>query len=402
MFDEGEKLRREFGADSVFDFSLGNPDLEPPRLFAETLERFARDPATGTHGYMPNAGYPAVRASVAARASRDQELEIPASNVVMSVGAAGAMNVILRTLLDPGDEVIVISPWFAEYWFYIQNYGGRFVEVPSGPGFHLDLEALGQALSPRTAAIIINSPNNPTGVVYTRAELSRLAALLSSHGRSCGRWPCLISDEPYRALVYGGIEVPSVMALYPETIVATSWSKSLSLPGERIGYLAVSPKAENAKEVVDGLIMSTRILGFVNAPALLQRVVAELLEESSDVTSYERRGRLLASGLRAAGYEFNDPEGAFYLFVRVPRAGGGFLPRDPTEAPNDVPFAPNSALGDDVAFAMHLKKFHILAVPGTGFGSPGWFRLSFCVPETTIKNSLPIFARAIEEWGSEV
>jgi aspartate aminotransferase len=379
MFDEGEKLRKEFGADKVFDFSLGNPDLEPPPEFALALGRLASDTRLGTHGYMPNAGYPAVREAVAAHASREQGVAIPASNIVMTVGAAGAINVAFRTLLDPGDEVLVIRPWFAEYWFYVQNYGGVFVEAPSGPGFHLDLAAIERALTPRTAIVMINSPNNPTGVIYTRDELVALAALLRAHGERTGRRPCLIADEPYRQIVFGGAEVPSVLGIYPETLVVTSWSKSLSLPGERIGYIAVSPTAVDAHEIVDGLVMSTRILGFVNAPALLQRSVAEILESRADVSSYERRCRLLSKGLREAGYEFPEPQGAFYIFARVPPRGDG-------------------EGRDDIEFAMHLKRFNILAVPGVGFGSPGWFRLSFCVPETTIRGAIPGFVRALEEW----
>ncbi|MEI6874356.1 MAG: pyridoxal phosphate-dependent aminotransferase, partial [Spirochaetota bacterium] len=290
MFDEGQLLRQEFGAESVYDFSLGNPDIEPPPEFDSALERLIHEGQLGTHGYMPNAGYPAVRAAVAAKASGEQSIAIPPSNIIMSVGAAGGLNVVFRTLLDPGDEVIVILPWFAEYRFYIQNFGGVFVEAPSGPGFHFDLGAIEEALSIRTAAIIINSPNNPTGVVYSRTELEGLATLLRRHGEKTGRRPCLIADEPYRQIVYRGVEVPSIMGIYPETVVVTSWSKSLSLAGERIGYIAVSPGASGAKEIVDGLVMSTRILGFVNAPALLQRVVAEILESKADVSSYERRG----------------------------------------------------------------------------------------------------------------
>lgn len=380
MFEEGLKLKKEFGADKVYDFSLGNPDVEPPAAFNGIVARLAADTSRGTHGYMPNAGYPAVRAAVAGKASRDQGLAIPPENIVMTVGAAGGLNVLLRTILDPGDEVIVFKPYFAEYFFYVQNHGGRFIDVPTGPGFTPDPEALRAALSPRTACVIVNSPNNPTGRIYTRAELEALGAVLEEHGRKTGRYPYLVADEPYREIVYGGATVPSPMLAYRETIVATSWSKSLSLPGERIGYLAVSPNCEDAKGLVDGLAMCTRILGFVNAPALLQRAVAELLDERCDVASYERRGRLLAEGLRAAGYEFPEPAGAFYIFARVPELPGEPIP------------------GLDVAFVMHLKKYNLLAVPGVGFGCPGWFRLSYCVAEKTIRDAIPLFARAMEDW----
>jgi aspartate aminotransferase len=304
----------------------------------------------------------------------------------MSVGAAGGLNVIFRTIIDPGDEVIVIRPWFGEYQFYIQNFGGVFVDVPSGPDFSLDANSIAAALTPRTAAVIVNSPNNPTGAVYSRTELEALAEVLSAHGERSGRFPCVIADEPYRQIAYNGVEVPSIFGIYAETFVVTSWSKSLSLPGERIGYIAVSPRAANARELVDGLTMSTRILGFVNAPALLQRIVAELLESKVDVSSYEGRGKILAAGLRAAGYEFHEPAGAFYIFVRVP-------PKKDRGGP-DI----GDRSRDDVAFAMHLKKHRVLGVPGIGFGFPGWFRLSFCVPEKTIREALPLFAAAMEEW----
>jgi aspartate aminotransferase len=385
MFDEGQKLRAQYGAEKVFDFSLGNPDVEPPAAFGAALERLASDKAIGTHGYMPNAGYPEVRKAVAARASRDQGLEIPPANIVMSVGAAGGLNVVLKTILDPGDEVIVFRPYFAEYLFYVQNHQGVFVDAACLPDFSPDPESLRRALSPRTACVIINSPNNPTGRIYTRAELEAMASVLEEHGRACGRRPYLIADEPYRQIVYGRVELPSIMELYAETIVVSSWSKSLSLPGERIGYIAVSPRCADTKELVDGFAFSTRVLGFVNAPALMQRAVASILDEVADVESYAKRGAILSEGLRSAGYDFSEPQGAFYIFARVPPIGG-------------AEGGPAEALGLDVAFVMHLKKYNILAVPGVGFGCPGWFRLSFCVSEATIRGSLPGFRAAIEEW----
>ncbi len=383
MFDEGQKLRLLLGASNVFDFSLGNPDIEPPAAFGKAMSGIAHETRTGTHGYMPNVGYPEVRAAVALRASRDQGLEIPSANVVMSVGAAGGLNVVLHTILDPGDEVIVMRPYFAEYLFYVQNQQGAFVPVAPRSDFSPDPEAIRKALSPRTACVILNSPNNPTGRIYSRTELEAVAEVLRAHGQECGRMPHLIADEPYRQIVYGDAVVPSVMAAYAETIVVSSWSKSLSLPGERIGYIAVSPRSAFAKELVDGFAFSTRVLGFVNAPAVMQRVVACLLDEVADVASYARRGKILSDGLRAAGYAFPDPQGAFYIFARVP----------------DLPA--ESGAGDpslDVAFVMHLKKYGILAVPGVGFGYPGWFRLSFCVSESTITGSLPRFAEAFRDW----
>jgi aspartate aminotransferase len=347
---------------------------------------------------MSNAGYPEVRAAVAVRASRDQGLEIPASNILMSVGAAGGLNVVLKTILNPGDEVIVVRPYFAEYLFYVQGQGGSFVPVPPGPNFSLDPEAIAAALTDRTACVIINSPNNPTGRIYSTAELAAVADVLRAHGRKTGRLPYIVADEPYREIVYGGAKVPSIMEAYEETIVVSSWSKSLSLPGERIGYIALSPRASGAKEVLDGLAFSTRVLGYVNAPALMQRVVATLLDEVCDVASYARRGRILSEGLRAAGYEFPEPQGAFYIFARVPE-----LP-EPVQGSGRDARGESPSVGLDVAFAMHLKTYNVLAVPGVGFGWPGWFRLSFCVAEETIRAALPRFAEARESWmaGSAV
>lgn len=385
MSDEGLRLKAQFGADKVFDFSLGNPDIEPPKAFGEALSRIVSSAECGTHGYMSNIGYPAVREKVAARASRDQGLAIPASNVAMSVGAAGGLNVLLKTILDPGDEVVVIRPYFGEYLFYVENHGGVFVDVAPRADFSPDPEALGAALTERTACVIINSPNNPTGRIYSRDDLAAIASVLEEHGRKTGRKPYLVADEPYRAIVYNGAEVPSAMEAYAETIVVSSWSKSLSLPGERIGYVAVSPRCSDAAAIVAGLGFSTRVLGFVNAPALMQRVVGELVDEVADVASYAKRGRILSDGLRAAGYDFPEPEGAFYIFARVPGL--------PATAQ-----AEQEKLGLDIAFVMHLKKHNIIAVPGVGFGYPGWFRLSFCVSEATIRGSLPKFLAAMEDW----
>jgi aspartate aminotransferase len=380
MFEEGQKLRALRGADAVYDFSLGNPDLEPPTAFRETMARLVADPEPGRHGYMSNAGYPEVRAAVARRASVEQEIPLGAGNVLMTVGAAGGLNVIFKAILDPGDEVVVVRPYFAEYAAYAQNHQGEAVAVDSGPGFSLSIENIRAALSPKTACVVLNSPNNPTGVIYSKEELEAVAALLVEHGEATGRRPYIVADEPYRGIVYGGASVPSIMAVYPETIVASSWSKSLSLPGERIGYIAISPRCADAAELFEGMSLCTRSLGFVNAPALMQRAVAELVDERVDVESYARRGRLLAEGLRSAGYEFPEPAGAFYIFARVPAS----------------PEKDGSGL--DAAFVSHLKRYGILAVPGFGFGYPGWFRLAYCVSEKTIARALPFFAEAKRDW----
>jgi aspartate aminotransferase len=386
MSDEAQRLKARYGAENVFDCSLGNPDIEPPPAFREALLEIASDAQPGTHGYMPNGGYPEVRALVARRASRDQGIEIPAGNIVMSVGAAGGLNVILKAILDPGDEVIAIRPYFSEYPFYAQNHGGVFIPVSPRADFSPDPEALAASLSPRTACVLLNSPNNPTGRIYSREALAEIAAVLVRHGEKTGRFPYLIADEPYREIVYDGAEVPSMMEAYAETIVVSSWSKSLSLPGERIGYVAVSPRCAAAKELIDGCCFATRVLGFVNAPALMQRVVARLLDEVADVESYALRRRLLCDGLHAAGYEFQEPQGAFYVFARVPEI---------SVKPRPSPEAPDSS---DVAFVMRLKEHRVIAVPGVGFGYPGYFRLSFCVSESTIRGSLPHLKDARNSW----
>jgi aspartate aminotransferase len=398
MFEEGQRLRALRGTDEVYDFSIGNPDIEPPAAFRDTMARLVADPEPGRHGYMPNPGYASVREAVARMASVEQGVQLVADNIVMTAGAAGGLNIILKTILDPGDEVVVVRPYFAEYFFYVQNHGGILAPVDAGPGFALSAKNLRKALSPHTACVILNSPNNPTGVVYSKEELEAVADTLREHGRTTGRMPYLVADEPYRRIVYDGTAVPPVMAAYPETIVVSSWSKSLSLPGERIGYIAISPRCADAEELFAGMSMSTRVLGFVNAPALMQRAVAELLDERADVASYARRRDLLARGLEAAGYEFPFPSGAFYIFARVP----GFPLEDETTAADDSRSTSSAEdLGLDIAFVMHLKNYGILAVPGVGFGCPGWFRVSYCVSERIIERALPMFFRAIEEWKAD-
>jgi aspartate aminotransferase len=267
----------------------------------------------------------------------------------------------------------------------VQNYGGTFVPVSPRADFSPDPEAIEAALSPRTACVLLNSPNNPTGRIYSREDLARIAAILKRHGEKTGRFPYIVADEPYREIVYDGAEIPSMMEAYAETIVVSSWSKSLSLPGERIGYVALSPRCAAAKELIDGCCFATRVLGFVNAPAMMQRIVAALLDEVADVGSYACRGRILAEGLRAAGYEFCEPQGAFYIFPRVP-------PRKPTDT------ASSESPASDVDFVMLLKERGVIAVPGVGFGYPGYFRLSFCVSEDAIRGSLPHLKDAREAW----
>jgi aspartate aminotransferase len=374
MFEEGRELKAKLGADKVFDFTLGNPDLEPPAQFKEALLAAARDSRPGLHVYMANAGLPETRHALAAHLSRVHHLDFKTDDLILTVGAAGALNVILKAILDPGDEVIVFAPYFVEYLTYVDNHGGVAKVVETDEDFRLDLKRLEKALTPRTRAVIINSPNNPTGQVYEAAALKELGRFLTHHAGRHGRPVYLVADEPYRRIVYDGLEVPSIFAAYPDTLLATSFSKDLSIPGERLGYVAVSPRAAGRGELVGGLVLANRILGFVNAPALMQRVVAGLTEVSIDIAPYARRREIFCQVLAEAGYKFFRPRGAFYLFPKAPG-------------------------GDDLAFVARLKEENILAVPGRGFGRPGHFRLAFCVPETVIERAAPGFARARQGMG---
>jgi aspartate aminotransferase len=372
MFEEGAELKARLGPDQVYDFTLGNPDLEPPPRFKEELVKAARDPSPGLHSYMPNAGLLPPRRALAEMLSRIHHLEFKAHDVVLTCGASGGLNVILKALLDPGDEVVVLAPYFPEYLFYADNHGGVAKVVETDEHFQLDLDRLAAALSPRTRAVIINSPNNPTGQIYDAAALQEVGRFLTHHAGRHGRPVYLVADEPYRHLVYDGAQVPSVFAAYPNTLLATSFSKDLSIPGERLGYAAVSPLATGRGELEGALVLANRILGFVNAPALMQRVVASLTDVSLDITPYLRRRDLFCDILAAAGYEFLRPQGAFYLFPQAPG-------------------------GDDLSFVARLKEENILAVPGRGFGRAGYFRLAFCVSEPVIRAAAPGLARAREK-----
>jgi len=297
----------------------------------------------------------------------------------MSVGAAGGLNAVLKSILNPGDEVIVSKPYFMEYRPYTSNHGGRIVEVDALPDFNLDVEAIKAKLNPQTAALIINSPHNPTGRIYPAETIKLLAKALTEHGKNCGRKPYLIADEPYREIAYDGIEVPPVLSCYSESIIVSSYSKSLSLPGERIGYIAVSPDIEDKQTLLGAITFTTRILGYVNAPALMQRIVAELTSSKVDVDIYAKRRDAFTQILNDVGIEYAKPQGAFYLFCKVPE-------RNQTSG------------GDDLAFVDQLKKHLILGVPGSGFGKPGWLRFAYCVEEKQIKASALAFKKAVEEW----
>jgi len=373
MFEEGTRLKAAFGAENVFDFSLGNPNLPPPASFSKTLKDIVDADEPGSHAYMPNSGYPFVRQAVAAYLSGEHGTDITGNEILMTCGAAGGLNVILKTILDPGDEVIAPAPFFVEYKFYAENHGGKFVPVKTRPDFTLDLGAMEAAVTARTKAVILNFPNNPTGQIYSEDSLNRMGSLLRDKSMEFGRTIYLISDEPYRKIVYDGARVPSIFHCYPESIITTSYSKDLSLPGERIGYIAVNPSASYLTDLVSGMSLANRILGFVNAPALMQRVVAKLQGETVDIAQYAKNRDLLCDGLAACGYEFTRPDGAFYLFPRSP-------------------------IVDDVAFVQALLEELILVVPGTGFGGPGHFRIAFCVNEAAIINALPGFERVMKKF----
>ncbi|GAB6182192.1 pyridoxal phosphate-dependent aminotransferase [Desulfotomaculum defluvii] len=374
MFEEGDRLRKIHGPENVFDFTLGNPSVEPPEKFKELLKEFALNPIPGMHRYMSNAGYPETRAAVAEVLAEQSGLPFEAKHIVMTVGAGGGLNVALKTILNPGDEVIALSPYFVEYGFYVDNHGGVLKVVPTNEEFLPDLNVLSSAINYRTRAIIINSPNNPTGVVYSAEVLASLGKLVEEKSQQFGRPIFVLSDEPYAKIVYDGVKVPSVFAQISNAILVTSHSKDLALPGERIGYLAVSPKINKGDLLVDGLVFCNRTLGFVNAPALMQRLVTGLQRESVNIQEYQEKRDVLYNHLTSLGFEINKPQGAFYLF-------------------------PKSPLNDDIEFSQKAAKYNILLVPGGGFGTPGYFRLSYCIEMDTIKRSLPAWTELAKELG---
>ncbi len=374
MFEEGEKLRKIHGADKVYDFSLGNPDIEPPAIVQEALKKAVMDPKPMLHGYMNNAGYTDVRSSVAARLAKDTGVPVAFGNVVMTCGAGGALNVVLKTLLNPGEEVIILSPYFVEYLFYIDNHGGKSVIVATNPDtFQPDPEKIYQAINAKTKAIIINSPNNPTGVVYSEAVLKEMAQKLQAREKEFGTSIYVISDEPYGKIVYDNTPVTPVFKVFKNSILVDSFSKSLSLPGERIGYIAVNPPADDVEMLMNGLIFANRTLGYVNAPALFQRILPESLNATVEVEEYKKRRDIFYDVLTKAGYECIKPQGAFYLF-------------------------PKSLIPDDVEFCKRAVKYNLVIVPGTGFGCPGHFRVVYCVNANVIRNSQPAFEALAKEF----
>ncbi|MDD5099425.1 MAG: pyridoxal phosphate-dependent aminotransferase [Syntrophales bacterium] len=373
MFEEGLRLKQQYGAENVFDFSLGNPNLAPPEAVKAKLCELAFADIPGKHMYMPNAGYPETRAAVAVEVRESRGVAIIADQIVMTCGAGGALNVILKTLLDPDDEVIMPAPFFVEYRFYVDNAGGVSRIIPPCEDFSLDLDAIRKAVNEKTKAVLINSPNNPTGKVFDEQSIRGLAAILSEKGNEFHREIFLISDEPYSEIVYDGVRLPSVMKAYPNSFIASSYSKSLSLPGERIGYIAVNPEMAGLDEVMGGLTLCNRILGFVNAPSLMQRAIAGLKGVRIDVEAYRRKRDLLCDGLASVGYRVVKPEGAFYLFPRTP-------------------------IDDDVRFAEALRMRRILTVPGSGFYGPGHIRIAYCVDDATILGAIDGFGEALKEF----
>jgi aspartate aminotransferase len=367
MFEEGTHLKSLYGAENVFDFSLGNPDLSPPEMVLKTMAELSQ---SMSHGYMPNAGYPDVRTLIAEYASDIYNVDLQSDDIIMSCGAGGGLNVVLKALIDPADEVIAISPYFVEYGFYTSNHGGILATAPCGEDFLPNAESIQKAITSSTKAIIINSPNNPTGRVYPAKTLVMLQEILKDYPDIV-----IISDEPYRRLVYDSIEVPSVLRFIPNSIVVTSASKELSLAGQRIGYIAVSPQMIGKDDLIGALILATRILGFVNAPALMQKVLAQCINDSVDVSIYKKRRDLLMSIFDDAGLSYVRPEGAFYLFVKSP-------------------------IEDDVEFCSALLREKILAVPGKGFGHAGYVRFAYCIDEGSIRGCAPGLKKVMSEISS--
>jgi len=373
MFEEGARLKTQFGAENVYDFSLGNPNVPPPERFNELLRETVSTCGLDDHCYMPNAGYPLVCGSVAEYLAKEQQAPVTEKEVLMTCGASGALNVTLKAVLDPGDEVLTPIPCFVEYKFYVDNHGGVLKTVAAKPDFELDPEAISAAITGKTKVFLINSPNNPTGQVYSEESLKTLGKILEQKSKEFKRTIYLLSDEPYRKIVYDGIVVPSIFRAYKDSIIGTSYSKDLSLPGERIGFIAVNPAATYREDLLAAMIVANRILGYVNAPALMQRIVACMQGLSVDISEYARKRDLLCDGLAGFGYEFVKPSGTFYLFPRSP-------------------------IADDVEFVDTLKEERILVVPGSGFNGPGYFRIAFCVDDNVIKNAMPGFGRTIAKY----
>jgi len=374
MFEEGQRLKKELGEENVFDLTLGNPLLDPPDELRKKMIVLLEHPEPRMHAYMQNAGYPFVRKKVAEFYKKETGIGFTEDNIVMTCGAAGGLNVVLKTLLDVGDEVIIFAPYFPEYLFYIENHCGKVVIVRTNEDFSLNMVRVEEAINERTKVVLVNSPNNPTGVMYGQYHFQALAEVLKEHQRKTGKTVYLINDAAYRKIVYDGRKAPYIFPFYNNSIEVTSHSKDLGLAGERIGHIAVSPEANDLKSIINGLIFSNRTLGYVNAPALMQRAVADFQHTSINIMEYQKRRDYLFEALCEMGYEMVKPEGAFYLF-----------PRSPEE--------------DDIVFVRKLQKKGLLVTPGIGFGTSGYFRISYAVPMEVLERAVSIFDEVAREYG---
>ncbi len=376
MFEEGKKMAAIYGKDHVYDFSLGNPNVAAPDEVKQAIiDVVTNEDPVLVHGYMNNSGYEDVRETIAEHLNGLYGTKYAAGNLLMTVGAAGGMNVFFKTILNPGDEVVTFTPYFGEYRSYTANYDGKLIEVPCDPvTFEPDVKALEAALTPLTKIVIVNSPNNPTGAVYSKECLEALAAVLEKKEKEFNTSIYLFSDEPYREIVFGDTEVPWIPSIYQNTVVGYSYSKSLSLPGERIGFLVMPSEIDDFADVTAAANTANRILGFVNAPSLMQRVAAKCVNAKTDVAYYAKNRQMLTEGLKAAGYTFVEPQGAFYLWLKSPEP-------------------------DEKAFVAKAKERQILIVPGSSFGCAGWVRIAYCVSNETVKNALPGFMEIAKEYG---
>lgn len=374
MFEEGTVLKKQYGEENVFDLSIGNPIMEPPPEFYTELKQFVERARPGRHRYMENAGYAETRAAVAARLTSETGIRLTANDIVMTCGAAGGLNVVLKTILNPGDEVIVFAPYFMEFDNYIDNHGGITKILPTDEQFIPRLDILESAITDKTKGVIINSPNNPTGVVYSEDFMRKLGKLLREKEAWFKTQIFLISDEAYRKIIYDGLVCPPVFHHYHHSIVVSSHSKDLALPGERIGYIAVHPECSQREELVNGFVFCNRILGFVNAPALMQHLVRNLQDVTVSVAEYQRKRDFLYNHLVQMGYSVVKPQGAFYMF-------------------------PKSPIADDIAFVNELRQWNVLVVPGSGFGTPGYFRISYCVDDRTLEGSLASFKKVAQKFS---
>ena len=377
MFEEGKVMAAIYGAENVFDFSIGNPNVPAPDEVKEAiLDILENEDPVKVHGYMSNAGFEETRAAVADNLNRRFGTAFTEKNIIMTVGAGSALNVLLKTMLDPGDEVVTFAPYFVEYGNYVRNYDGKLVVVPANPegNFMPKMDEFAAAITPATKAVIINNPNNPTGVIYPEAVIREIAAVLETKQKEYGTVIYLVSDEPYRELAYGGAEVPYLTKYYTNTVVGYSYSKSLSLPGERIGYIVIPDESHEAQEFIDAATIANRVGGFVNAPSLMQLVIARCVDAKCNVEYYENNGKTLYEGLTKAGFTCVKPEGAFYLWMKSP-------------------------IEDDKEFVAAAKKYNLLMVPGSSFAGPGYVRISYCVSHEQIVRSLPKFEALAKEFG---